>query len=348
VSSAPPNYESPSALAAKNIQLQQMYLANENHAYGTVGTFAGSNFVDLQNWYYYLQHYVDTEVGNVLTALQGSTFADNTIVIFTSDHGEYGGSHGLHGKGGAVYDESLRVPLYVMFPGGANTARYQMCSAVDFFKLICELGTGGPTSSFSTNFPDQANRQSIYSFIYSNATETRLGPSGLDNAPYILHTVDEASATEDGNGVYSDSSTTPLKNHVLCLRTKTLESSPDTGAKYAVYSHWALCSTVPASTTPDYEFYDYTNLDNPGELGNNYSSTNPATVALLAAFQAALGPWSGGTPGLIQTELNPALTGTGSDGTTALSTVQSEALIAYKNYIATMLYGEGSDYCGTP
>jgi len=39
----------------------------------------------------------------------------NTIFIFTSDHGEYGSSHGLQGKGGTVYDEGIRVPLIVRF-----------------------------------------------------------------------------------------------------------------------------------------------------------------------------------------------------------------------------------------
>jgi hypothetical protein len=54
----------------------------------------------------------------VLNALAQSSVANNTIVIFTSDHGEYGGAHGLHGKAFAVYEESIRVPLYVMDPTG--------------------------------------------------------------------------------------------------------------------------------------------------------------------------------------------------------------------------------------
>ena len=37
--------------------------------------------------------------------------AANTVVIFTSDHGEYAGSHGLRGKGAGVYEEAIRVPL---------------------------------------------------------------------------------------------------------------------------------------------------------------------------------------------------------------------------------------------
>ena len=45
----------------------------------------------------------------------------NTVVVFTSDHGEYGGSHGLRGKGAGVYEEGIRVPLIVTdYSGGAR------------------------------------------------------------------------------------------------------------------------------------------------------------------------------------------------------------------------------------
>ena len=42
---------------------------------------------------------------------------DDTIIIFTSDHGDMCGSHGLRSKGPFVYDEIMRVPLYVKVPG---------------------------------------------------------------------------------------------------------------------------------------------------------------------------------------------------------------------------------------
>lgn len=45
----------------------------------------------------------------------------DTVVVFTSDHGEYAGSHGLRGKGAAIYEESIRVPLYIHDPAGHLT-----------------------------------------------------------------------------------------------------------------------------------------------------------------------------------------------------------------------------------
>lgn len=55
---------------------------------------------------------VDVQIGQVIENIPAS-LRDNTIVIFTSDHGEYAGAHGLQGKGGSVYQESYSVPLIV-------------------------------------------------------------------------------------------------------------------------------------------------------------------------------------------------------------------------------------------
>jgi arylsulfatase A-like enzyme len=68
-------------------------------------------------------------------------------VLFTSDHGEYGGSHGLRGKGAAVYDEGIRIPLYVKDPRGELTAaperpRRQLTSSVDVAPLLLTIASG--------------------------------------------------------------------------------------------------------------------------------------------------------------------------------------------------------------
>ncbi len=78
-------------------------------------------FLDL---YVKLQREVDHHVGQVLHALESHpAVAANTVVVFTSDHGEYGGSHGLRGKGAGVYEEGIRVPLIVKRPARRAHAR---------------------------------------------------------------------------------------------------------------------------------------------------------------------------------------------------------------------------------
>ncbi len=70
--------------------------------------------------YYYLLKVVDQAIGRILDSLQASGMADDTIVVFTSDHGDLLGAHGgLVQKWGNAFDEATRVPLLVRGPGVA-------------------------------------------------------------------------------------------------------------------------------------------------------------------------------------------------------------------------------------
>ena len=68
--------------------------------------------------YYYLHKLVDQAIGRILDALEASGMADDTIVVFTSDHGDLLGAHGgLQQKWCNAFDEATRVPLIVTGPG---------------------------------------------------------------------------------------------------------------------------------------------------------------------------------------------------------------------------------------
>lgn len=60
---------------------------------------------------------VDAAVAKVLAAIDARGLRDRTEVVYTSDHGELAGAHGLRGKGPVVYDENSRVPLVWRAPG---------------------------------------------------------------------------------------------------------------------------------------------------------------------------------------------------------------------------------------
>ena len=91
--------------------------------------------------YYGLTQWLDEEVGKVLEALRKSEAAENTIVIYTTDHGENMGEHGLWWKN-CMYEHASRVPLIVSWParwkGGQR--RTKACSLVDVVQTIAELG----------------------------------------------------------------------------------------------------------------------------------------------------------------------------------------------------------------
>jgi uncharacterized sulfatase len=72
--------------------------------------------------YFGCNSFVDAEIGRVVQAVRSHAPA-NTYVVFTSDHGEMLGAHGLTGKGAAMYDEITRIPLIVVQPDGAGAGR---------------------------------------------------------------------------------------------------------------------------------------------------------------------------------------------------------------------------------
>ena len=71
----------------------------------------------IQAAYYAMIELIDFNVGRMLDALEGSAQLENTLVIFTSDHGEMLGDHGLLLKGCRFYEGLVRVPLIISWPG---------------------------------------------------------------------------------------------------------------------------------------------------------------------------------------------------------------------------------------
>jgi arylsulfatase A-like enzyme len=69
--------------------------------------------------YYGMIEIIDRNVGRMLQALERTGQRENTIVIFTSDHGEMLGDHGLQLKGCRFYEALVRVPLIISWPRGA-------------------------------------------------------------------------------------------------------------------------------------------------------------------------------------------------------------------------------------
>jgi arylsulfatase len=84
----------------------------------------------------------------VFQALEESGASDDTVVIFTSDHGDMCGSHGLRSKGPFVYDEIMRVPLYIRVPGvtSPGTTTEALATHVDLAATICSLGGVDPAT----------------------------------------------------------------------------------------------------------------------------------------------------------------------------------------------------------
>ncbi len=91
--------------------------------------------------YYAAVKLIDDQVGRVLTALEQSGRADDTIVVFTSDHGDMCGGHGMVWKStDAFYEEVVRVPLIVRCPRLVAPRELNVaCNLVDLMPTLLEL-----------------------------------------------------------------------------------------------------------------------------------------------------------------------------------------------------------------
>lgn len=93
--------------------------------------------------YYGSVSYIDDQVGAVMEALRASGLGENTVVIFSSDHGEMLGERGLWLKK-TFFDQALRVPLIVHAPERFKPVRVkEFVSLLDLVPSLCDLASEG-------------------------------------------------------------------------------------------------------------------------------------------------------------------------------------------------------------
>ena len=98
--------------------------------------------------YYAAITQVDEVVGQLIAQLKAKGIYDNTLIVYTSDHGEYMGFHHMMGKSNFMYDPLMKIPLLVKYPKAANIAPgrdARLCENVDLAPTLlrqagCEIG----------------------------------------------------------------------------------------------------------------------------------------------------------------------------------------------------------------
>ena len=87
----------------------------------------------------------DHAIGEILASLEKFGYAENTIVVYTSDHGDLMGDHGMIYKGPSPFDGILRVPLIMRVPGvtSPGSVTHSLTSSIDFASTLLNL-TGIP------------------------------------------------------------------------------------------------------------------------------------------------------------------------------------------------------------
>ncbi len=94
---------------------------------------------------------MDLQIANILRELDALGLADRTIIVFTADHGEMAGAHGLHGKGPFAYEENIHIPLIVRHPDvkGGQSCR-ALSSHIDLVPTL--LAMAGVSDSQKSEF----------------------------------------------------------------------------------------------------------------------------------------------------------------------------------------------------
>jgi arylsulfatase A-like enzyme len=270
----PPNFETSEQVLQGKPRLQVSLQDTAAVSFGPI-PYEGPNvteawlpFLDL---YAMLQRKVDRQVGRVLRILESNPrVAAKTVVVFTSDHGEYGASHGMRGKGASAYEEAIRVPLLVKDPRGVLTKairvpRRQLTSSVDVAPLLLTIATGS----------DRWRREPFYEHLAGRADLARLlADPRVPGRPYILHATDEI-VTEYAIETYA--SDAPL--HVTAIRTPT--------AKFASYANWSPGSVKPITSGEENELYDLTTRSGRLEL-ENLTGSSPLEGEMRALLDKAV------------------------------------------------------------
>lgn len=84
--------------------------------------------------------YVDIQIGKLVDFLSGKNLLKNTLIVFTSDHGESFGEHYEFGHGFFIYDSTLRVPLFFYYPGKIDKKSVEdQVSLVDLLPTILDI-----------------------------------------------------------------------------------------------------------------------------------------------------------------------------------------------------------------
>lgn len=127
-----------------------------------VGNFSEAKWREYRWVYYRLLEKADAYIGEVLNALESSGHAKNTLIVFTSDHGDMQGAHGWNQKT-VLYEESVRVPFVITGPGvPVKKSTSLVNTGVDLIPTLCSYAGIKPLGQLSGNNVLEASKQAEY------------------------------------------------------------------------------------------------------------------------------------------------------------------------------------------
>ena len=260
----------PGGLEAAGKPFRQIFHQRNNNA---ILPFTAEQTRIMRSVYYGMVSLVDGEIGRLLRFLDDHKLAGNTLLAFTTDHGDYMGDHGLYTKSPALYDCLVRVPFIVRWPGvvDANRRDGRFVSHVDLLPTFA-AASGAPC-------PAQAQGVNLLPFLHDGGAgpairDAAFSEYGIPGQPYSQARLEQEGLTGkkfanpgqpllpwEGNPV-------SLAGRIRMARTR----------------EWKFVEEQGGTD----ELYDLQN--DPGELTN--LASNPAHRSTVRTLRARLARWT--------------------------------------------------------
>jgi arylsulfatase A-like enzyme len=155
------------------------YKESTDFNYGRVPDDRPDLWIKRRNYLVNCMRLVDAQFNKVLDALDRQGFWDNTVVLFTEDHGELNGAHRMHQKGAITFDEAAIVNLTACVPGGPRGKRTAAVgSHLDLAPTLLEFA-GLNEQEIRARYPHLKGRSLKRVMLNPNQD----GPRGSVNAP---------------------------------------------------------------------------------------------------------------------------------------------------------------------
>jgi arylsulfatase A-like enzyme len=167
-------------LRAAGKPFRQRYHQHNNDA---ILPFTPQQAMIMRQVYYGQISLVDAEIGRLLNHLDQRGLAENMLLVFTSDHGDYMGDHGLVTKSPSLYDCLVRVPLIVRWPGRTDQNRQdaRFASHIDLLPTFA--------AAARVPLPPQAQGIDLAPFLRDGGSKESIRPAayseyGIPGLPY--------------------------------------------------------------------------------------------------------------------------------------------------------------------
>lgn len=136
---------------------------------------------------------LDDAIGYILNYLRDSGLDDNTVVVFSSDHGELLGDHGLLFKGPFLYESLTRIPCIIRVPGFGPQRNTNLTSTADlaasllsYMNLPIPESMAGRARHFFCESPNQSNVEGVLTEYLSSESSPSLNIKSIRTRKYRL------------------------------------------------------------------------------------------------------------------------------------------------------------------